>query len=216
MSINVEKPSPVLGGEKFKLPVPEEEPVHLPMPGPAPTPQSSAAVPEELREAWSNYMRRSFENNETMFKRTLEAFMTPYNITIAMYVAIFIVGLSLFGFAAYLGLRGDQPLTALGFAGLGVVSLLTFFIRQPLQALEENLEFITWQCVVFNTYWTRLMYLSNNDTIQEDLKNAQNDFSNMIEYIIDKHASMNNKRAGSNLGDNNQPTPQKPQPTVTP
>ena len=55
-----------------------------------------------------------------------------------------------------------KSVAAIAFGGLSVGSFLLFFIRQPLQALEENLEFITWLGVAFNTYWTRLMYLTRS------------------------------------------------------
>lgn len=92
--------------------------------------------PSELREAWINYMKNGFENNQVMFKRTLKAFMKPYNITVWMYVIIFIVGILFFSVAAYLGLTGRQPVVAVSFGGLSVVSFVMFFIRQPVQALE--------------------------------------------------------------------------------
>ncbi len=144
-------------------------------------------------------MKKGFANNELMFQRTLQAFMRPYNITIVLYVCIFIVGIVLFVVAAYLGLTGKQPAVAISFGGLSVVSFVLFFIRQPLQALEENLEFITWLGTTFNTYWTRLMYLSDPHTIQADLKAVNDDYSQMIERIIDKHAALNAKRSGSQV-----------------
>ncbi len=153
-------------------------------------------VPAELREAWNKYMINGFKHNEEMFKRTLNAFMKPYNITIGMYVAIFVVGILLFVLAAYLALAGNQPVTAIAFGGLSVASFLLFFIRQPVQALEENLEFISWLGVAFNTYWTRLMYMDDIESIQTDLKAATDDYSQMVEGLIAKHAELRSNRPG--------------------
>jgi hypothetical protein len=153
-------------------------------------------VPQELREAWNQYMAGGFKRNELMFKRTLDAFMKPYNITIGMYIVIFVVGVLLFLVAAYLGIRGGQSLVAVAFGGLSVASFIIFFIRQPVQALEENLEFISWLGVAFNTYWTRLMYMKNIDTIQTDLKSATDDYSQMVEELINKHAELRGNRPG--------------------
>lgn len=153
-------------------------------------------VPQELREAWNEYMVDGFKHNELMFKRTLDAFMKPYAITIAMYLVIFVVGILLFLVAAYLGIRGGQSLVAVAFGGLSVVTFIIFFIRQPVQALEENLEFISWLGVAFNTYWTRLMYMNNINTIQADLRSATDDYSRMVEELIKKHAELRGNRPG--------------------
>jgi ABC-type multidrug transport system fused ATPase/permease subunit len=166
---------------------------------PPPDEEMLSNIPAELRQAWVDYMSRGFENNQVMFKRTLEAFMKPYQITVGMYVMIFLVGILFFAVAAYLGLTGNQPAVAISFGGLSVISFVLFFIRQPVQALEENLEFISWLGVAFNTYWTRLMYISNKETVQQDLKAATDDFSILIERIIDKRTKLRAKRPGVNL-----------------
>lgn len=168
--------------------------------------ETVTAVPAELRQAWVEYMINGFKNNEKMFEQTLNAFMKPYNITIYMYVVMFIVGILFFVMAAVLGFLGNQPLLAIGFGGLSVISFVTFFIRQPVQALEENLEFISWLGVAFNTYWTRLMYISNKENVQDELKAATDDFSRMVERLIGKHANLRNKRSNEiNMADSATP-----------
>ena len=158
-----------------------------------------ADVPRELRAAWISYMKAGFENNQVMFRRTLEAFMRPYHITVAMYIALFVIGIGLFLAAVYLGLTGKQQNVAIWFGGLSVGSFILFFIRQPVQALEENLEFISWLGVAFNSYWTRLMYLSNDATVQQDIKDATDAYGQMVERLIEKHARLQAKRPGGTL-----------------
>lgn len=167
---------------------------------PPPDPAAIDRLPEEVRKAWIAYMVNGFSNNEIMFRRTLAAFMKPYYLTLWMYGALFLLGLSLVVIAAITGLYTGQPVVALVFGGLGVGTFLLFFIRQPLQALEENLEFITWLGVAFNTYWTRLMYLSEPSTMQRDLKAAEDDYCNMVERLIVRHAELRGKRPGADLG----------------
>lgn len=191
------KPEPFNRGKPQALPRIDEEMV--------------AAVPEELRQAWVRHMINGFKNNEKMFQQTLNAFMKPYNITIYLYVAMFIVGILFFVVAIILGFQGDQPLLAIGFGGLSVVSFVTFFIRQPVQALEENLEFISWLGVAFNTYWSRLMYISDKANVQVELKAAADDFSSMVEKLIEKHAQLRGKRSGAELTEaERNPNPAKP------
>ena len=180
-------------GEMSKLPVPE-----------AGT-SADHPLPPELRAAWNAYMVNGFRHNEEMFRRTLDAFMRPYNITVIMYVALFVVGLGFFAGAIYLGMQDPTSVAAIAFGGLSVGSFLLFFVRQPLQALEENLEFITWLGVAFNTYWTRLMYLSKIDSMQTDLKQAADDYIASVEHLIDKHAAMRDHRPGRELNGGNKP-----------
>jgi hypothetical protein len=130
--------------EDSKLPVPR-----------IPASLEAATVPDELREAWMQHMINGFKQNQKMFESTLAAFMKPYRLTVVFYSAMFLVGIGLFLTSAIIGLTKGDRVVAIGFAGLSVTALLTFFIRQPLRSLEENLECITWLGVAFNTYWAR-------------------------------------------------------------
>lgn len=157
-------------------------------------PTDSGAVPPELKAAWTHYMINGFKQNEQMFRSTLDAFLKPYRLTVWLYSVLFAVGIGLFIVAAVLGLQKGESVAAIAFAGLSVATFLGFFLRQPLQALEENLEFITWLGVAFNTYWTRLMYLADPKTVQTELKAAEDDFRASVEALIAKHAELRGKR----------------------
>lgn len=164
---------------------------------PLPVSSGQQAMPPELQDAWTHYMINGFKQNEQMFKRTLQAFMKPYRLTVWLYATIFVVGVALFVVAAVIGLHTGNSIVALAFAGLGVSTFLAFFIRQPLQALEENLQFITWLGVAFNTYWTRLMFMADQNTVQAELKAAEADFRTSVESLITKSAELRGKRPGA-------------------
>jgi len=189
-----------LGGVKPHKPGEQNEvPGSSKLPDPTQLLRAENPVPTDLRDAWREYMVNGFKHNEEMFKRTLDAFMKPYNITVGMYIVLFVIGIVFFGLAVFLGLRDARSPVAIGFGGLSVVSFVTFFIRQPVQALEQNLEFITWLGVAFNTYWTRLMYIWNRETVQAELKAETDDYSNMVERLIEKHSQLQGKRPGEKL-----------------
>jgi hypothetical protein len=194
--------SPYVNGEIPILPVTKLPPIRLPEEG------NAAIIPSEIQKAWIDYMVLGFKNNEEMFRRTLEAFMKPYRLTLWMYGILFAVGIMLFVVAAIIGLKDGKSVVAIVFAGLGAGTFLAFFIRQPVQALEENLEFITWLGVAFNTYWTRLMYMMDTKTIQNDLKAADDDYCTSIERLITKHAELRGKRPGGDM-DSQKPDNQK-------
>ena len=163
-----------------------------------PDPTTGGDVPPELKEAWKQYMVNGFKQNEQMFQSTLKAFMKPYGLTVWLYAILFVVGISMFIVAATIGLTKGDSVVAIAFAGLSVMTFLAFFVRQPLHALEENLEFITWLGVAFNTYWTRLMYIADPKTVQNELKAADDDFRASIEKLITQHAELRGKRPGGN------------------
>lgn len=165
------------------------------LPPPA-VPTDFATLPAEIRNAWTDYIVKGFKQNELMFRSTQGAFMRPYRLTVWLYGLLFAVGIGLFVTAAILGLSRGNSVVSIVFAGLSVTTFLAFFLRQPLRALEENLEFITWLGVAFNTYWTRLMYLSKTSTAQQELKAADADFAAAVEKLIERHANLRKTRDG--------------------
>src|SRR5712692_9374207 len=98
-------------------------------------------VDPEVYEAWRKHIVNGFHQNNEMFKKLLDAFMRPYWLTVWMYRALFLIGVAGFIAAVVLGVWGGLGFATL-FGGLSVVMFLSFFISQPLRALEQNLEFI--------------------------------------------------------------------------
>jgi hypothetical protein len=166
------------------------------LPVPIVDPQVREADPQ-LYEYWREHVREGFERNHEMFRRILEGFMRPYRTTIWMYRILFAVGVLLFVAAAVLYAVTRDILAAGLFSGLGVLAFLRFFIGLPLQALEQNLKFITWLGIIYNTYWTRLVWTFNQRTAQRDIKNATDDAIAEINRLIDKHAKLSKRRPGA-------------------
>ena len=150
----------------------------------------------QLYEYWREHVRQGFQRNDEMFCRILKGFMRPYYITITMYATLFAVGVLSFVAAAGLSLWFNQPLYGLIFGGLTVAAFLSFFISRPLRALEENLNLITWLGIVYNTYWTRLLYLMDQPTVQKDLQDAAQDAIKDIEHLLDKYTELTGQRPG--------------------
>lgn len=163
----------------------------LPMPAPP-----AGEMDPELYDAWRKHVERGFENNNRMFDRTLNAFMYPYWLTVAMYVVLFLVGVGAFVVAARLSFESGKEMYTLLFGGIGLAAFLTFFLTRPLQALEENLQFITWLGLIYNTYWTRLAYMNNQETVQHDLESASNDAIKKIKELLDTHTERSGNRPG--------------------
>lgn len=149
-----------------------------------------------VMNAWAEHMERGLRNNGVMFSQLLRAFMRPYYMTIIMYALLFLVGVGLFVTAAWLSTRAGSDLSTWLFGGLGVVTFLAFFISRPLAALEENLMLITRLGIIYNTYWTRLLYMRETRTIQADLEDATNDTITELERLTDKSVELAENRPG--------------------
>ncbi|MEZ4712543.1 MAG: N-acetylmuramidase domain-containing protein, partial [Caldilineaceae bacterium] len=159
-----------------------------------PIEEPAPVMDERLYNLWLKHIEHGFENNNIMFNRVLRAFMVPYYMTVAMYVVMFMVGIGLFVVAARLSSQQGTQLAGLFFGGLGIASFLGYFMSKPLRSLEENLQFITWLGIVYNTYWTRLLYMQNAVSVQDDLKEATSEAITQIEHMLNKNVEVAYKR----------------------
>ncbi|MFN2223565.1 MAG: hypothetical protein ACK2UH_13490, partial [Candidatus Promineifilaceae bacterium] len=117
----------------------------------------ATAFPElekKMVEDWVLQIARGYENHQQVFQRILDTFLNNHRATVIMYWILFLVGIGLFVTAAVLGVVLEDFVPAAIFGGLGVVSFLSFFVGRSLQSVEENLEYITWLGIIYNTYWT--------------------------------------------------------------
>lgn len=147
-----------------------------------------------LYEAWRDHVREGFEQNSEMFTRVLDAFMEPYYTTVWMYRVLFSVGVLSFVAAVGMSIWTQSPWYGVVFGGLSAIAFISYFFNRPLQALEENLHFITWLGIIYNSYWTRLAYMFDQKTVQQDLKSATDDAVRDLQNLLDKHAEASGRR----------------------
>jgi glutathione S-transferase len=75
-----------------------------------------------------------------------------------------------------------------------VAAFLGYFISRPLQALEENLQFITWLGIIYNSYWTTLTQAQDPAAYLDDVKQATDDAIARIKELMDKHTERSGAR----------------------
>jgi len=159
------------------------------------TSQSAGAMRDpELYAAWKTHIQDGFANNQLMFQQLLNGFMNPYWTTVWMYRILFGLGVVSFVVAAGLSAFSNKEGYTLVFGGLSALSLLAYFFNRPLQALEENLQFITWLGLIYNSYWTRLVYLNSQPDVQQGLQDATDDAIARIKELMAAHAKRSGKR----------------------
>jgi len=71
---------------------------------------------------------------------------------------------------------------------------LTYLFNRPLESLEENLQFITWLGIIYNTYWDHLVYSNDTSTVHKDLDDATTGAIERLKELIDNHAARSKNR----------------------
>lgn len=159
-------------------------------------PKLTQAERKRLRDAWLDGTVASFKLSEKLLNSTFNQYMSDYRWVTRMYRLMFAVGMVLFIAAVIAGTVREVAIAAL-FGGLGVTVFLAFFISQPLRAIEENFELITWLSGNYNTYVTRLNAISDPVKGIEQLKEAGNDFHQSMKDLVEKHAALRANRSNT-------------------
>jgi hypothetical protein len=142
----------------------------------------------ELYAAYVKHVQSGYASNDRVFSQVLNAFLRSHYSTLVMYWILFAVGVILFVVAVALALFQNQALAGAVFAGLSVVSFLLYFVSRPTQSVEENLIFIAWLGVVYNSYWTHLAWATERGTAQSQLDKATADVVQQLNALLDRHA----------------------------
>lgn len=168
----------------------DEATERLPQPG-IPTRISSDP---DLLAIWRKHIASAFANNEVIFHRLLEGFLRPYWTTVWMYRILFALGVISFLLAAGLAIFTGRTGSVLVFGGLSAIALFGYFFNRPLQALEQNLHFLTWLGIIYNSYWTRLAWLNNAETVQNDINDVTDETIGRIKELVAEHAKRGKAR----------------------
>lgn len=167
----------------------------LPQPG---APAIFNADPE-LLAAWRKYIAASLANNQTVFQRLLDGFLRPYWTTVWMYRILFALGVLSFVLAAALAIFTGRSGSVMLFGGLSAIVVLGYFFSRPIQGLEQNLHFLAWLGIIYNSYWTRLTLLNNEATIQRDISDVTDEAVARIQALAAEHAKHSATRQGLKL-----------------
>ena len=148
----------------------------------------------DLYKSWREHIIAGFKHNEEMFHQILQAFMRPYYTSVWMYRILFGVGILSFLVAAGMSAWSNDYRFGIIFGGLSLASFLSYFISRPLQALEENLQFITGSASSTIAIGLGWLAWQIKQPSKKDLQEAMRDATNEIEKIINKHEEVSGKR----------------------
>jgi hypothetical protein len=117
------------------------------------------------------------EDVETL-ARTTDYLRRSYRVVFIGYVAMMIFGVGAIG----------EAVASVGLAGLTVGIFVAFFVQRPSAALERNAIFMPWVSIVLTTFWTRLLYLDDPETLDAKLGHAAKEASDELSAIAMRYA----------------------------
>jgi hypothetical protein len=84
---------------------------------------------------------------------------------------------------------GSEAAAAGVLGGASVGLLVGALVLKPTESMERNAIFVPWMLLTLNTYWTRLVYMSDPKTIDKLLDDAGKDAAEQFKAIADAHAA---------------------------
>lgn len=112
-------------------------------------------------------------------------------IVCTMYIVLFAVGITSaaisIGKAIVARSATDAVATSVT-AGLSASSFFGLFLARPLESLERNAIYATWLSSVTSTFWTRVMYQHDVNTVDKDLVEMTDNLSSSLLALAEQHA----------------------------
>jgi hypothetical protein len=142
---------------------------------------------QELRELAAAVLR---EDVQTL-ARTTDYLRRSYRVVFYGYVAMMVFGVGAIVAAFVKGLTAatlGEAVASIGLAGLTVGIFVAFFVQRPSAALERNAIFMPWVSIVLTTFWTRLLYLDDPETLDAKLGRAAKEASDELSAIAMRYA----------------------------
>ena len=142
---------------------------------------------QELRELAAAVLR---EDVQTL-ARTTDYLRRSYRVVFFGYVAMMIFGVGAIVAAFVKGLTAatlGEAVASIGLAGLTVGIFVAFFVQRPSAALERNAIFMPWVSIVLTTFWTRMLYVDDPETLDAKLAKAAKDASDELSAIALRYA----------------------------
>jgi hypothetical protein len=147
---------------------------------------------QELRELAAAIL----EDDVQTLARTTAYLRRSYRIVFVGYVAMMVFGVLAVVAAFVKGLTASslgEAAAAVGLAGLTVGVFVAFFVQRPSAALERNAIFMPWVSIVLTTFWTRMLYLDDPETLDTKLGHAAREASDELSAIALRYAAIDGK-----------------------
>jgi hypothetical protein len=147
---------------------------------------------QELRALAASVLQ---EDVETL-ARTTDYLRRSYRVVFIGYIAMMVFGVGAIVVAFIKSLTAHsvaEAVAAIGLAGLTVGIFIAFFVQRPSAALERNAIFMPWVSIVLTTFWTRMLYLDDPETLDAKLGRAAKEASDELSAIALRYAVIDGK-----------------------
>lgn len=134
-------------------------------------------------------------DSDEAFRITLDSLMGAHNAALVLHWVLFLASISLFVGAGWLGAVHRAPLWGAAAAVAGASLLIAQLATWPSRSFFQDLQFVTWLGVVYNTYWARLAASSNSENADEALTAATRLASEQLEELTAKYAQVGAARS---------------------
>jgi heme/copper-type cytochrome/quinol oxidase subunit 4 len=147
---------------------------------------------EELRALAASVLSDDIET----LARTTAYLRRSYRVVFVGYVAMLLFGLTAVIAAFTRALTADttaSSIAAVALSGMTVGIFVAFFVQRPSAALERNAIFMPWVSIVLTTFWTRLLYLNDEATLDQHLGRAAKEASDELSAIALRYAQIDSR-----------------------
>ena len=147
---------------------------------------------EELRALAASVLSGDIET----LARTTAYLRRSYRVVFVGYVAMLVFGLTAVIAAFARALTADttaSSIAAVALSGMTVGIFVAFFVQRPSAALERNAIFMPWVSIVLTTFWTRLLYLNDEATLDQHLGRAAKEASDELSAIALRYAQIDSR-----------------------
>jgi len=136
------------------------------------------------------------EDDVQTLARTTAYLRRSYRVVFLGYVAMLLFGMAAVVSAFVRGLTAastTQAIVAAALAGMTVGIFVAFFVQRPSAALERNAIYMPWVSVVLTTFWTRLLYMDDAETLDQKLGRAAKEASDELSTIAMRYAQIDSR-----------------------
>jgi hypothetical protein len=153
-----------------------------------PDPLEDGADPAavEMNKAINEFSKKALEDNAKNLAESVSFVDRAFSWLRTAYGVMLGVGLLALLATIVKGLTADSGAEAGATAVLGGVSvgvLVSSLVLKPTDSMERNAVFAPWMLMVLNTYWTRLVYMNDPQTIDSQLQDAASDAADQFKVM---------------------------------
>ncbi|MCE5214854.1 MAG: hypothetical protein LLF83_09070 [Methanobacterium sp.] len=158
---------------------------------------------KDLLIKFDNDVNKSYDENEKLFMQLKKKMNTSYNITIILYISMFILGVVLLLIPILAALFGVASLNSLFSGTLGIADLVVLLLFRPVEKIHNNMSDLSQLSIIINSYQQQLslrlleLDINNRDSLGNTASNINMTTTNIVK-LIQKYTETDDKYTETN------------------